>query len=45
MHFRGGGIGHKVTHEWDEFLQCKGHEVPLDDEDVGNDLESGGLGR
>ena len=40
MHFRGGGIGHKVTHEWDEFLQHKGHEAPLDDEDVGNNLKS-----
>jgi len=41
MHFRGGGIGHKVTHEWDEFLQCEGHEPPLDDEDIGDaDLQS-----
>ncbi|KAF8554022.1 hypothetical protein OG21DRAFT_1413329, partial [Imleria badia] len=21
MHFRSGGIGHKATHDWDEFLQ------------------------
>ena len=21
MHFRGGGVGHTVTHHWDEFLQ------------------------
>ena len=34
MRFRGGGIGHKVTREWDEFLQREGRELPPDDEDV-----------
>lgn len=40
MCFRGGGIGHKVTREWDEFLQHKGCDLPLDDEDIDNDLGS-----
>ena len=40
MQFRGGGIGHKVTWEWDGFLQCKGCDPPLDNEDIVNDLES-----
>jgi len=28
-----------VTREWDELLQHKGCEAPLDDENVGNDLK------
>ena len=40
MWFRGGGIGHKVTWEWDELLQRKGCDPPLDDEDIVDDLES-----
>jgi hypothetical protein len=40
MRFRGGGIGHKVTREWDEILQREGRDPPLDDEDVVDDLES-----
>ena len=39
MRFR-GGIGHKVTCEWDEFLQHKGHEPLPDDEDIGIKLQS-----
>ena len=34
MRFRGGGIGHKVTCKWDEFLQHKGRKLPPDDEDI-----------
>ena len=34
MRFRGGGIGHKVTREWDEFLQREGRKPPPNDEDV-----------
>ena len=40
MWFRGGGIGHKVTREWDELLQCEGHDPPLDDEDIVDNLKS-----
>jgi len=40
MRFRGGGVGHMVTREWDELLQREGREAPLDDENVGNDLKS-----
>ena len=40
MWFRGGGIGHKVTREWDELFQCKEHDPPLDDEDIINNLKS-----
>ena len=39
MRFR-GGIGHKVTHEWDEFLQREGCEPLPDDEDIGIELQS-----
>ena len=40
MRFRGGGIGHKVTREWDEFLQREGREPPPDDEDIDIELQS-----
>ncbi|KIK81664.1 hypothetical protein PAXRUDRAFT_155552 [Paxillus rubicundulus Ve08.2h10] len=30
MHFQGGGIGHKTTHDWDKFLQQEGHTIPQD---------------
>ncbi|KAG2125107.1 hypothetical protein DEU56DRAFT_825868 [Suillus clintonianus] len=26
MRFRGGGVGHKATRDWDEFLQREGHD-------------------
>ena len=44
MRFRGGGVGHKVTRKWDEFLQREGHEPPLDDEDIGIESQSEDLG-
>ena len=31
MRFCGGGVGHKVTQEWDEHLQCKGRMLPAVD--------------
>lgn len=39
MRFRGGGIGHKITREWDEFLQRDGapdqqDTAASDDEDL-----------
>ena len=40
MRFRGGGIGHRVTREWDEFLQHEGREPPPDDEDIGLEVQS-----
>ena len=40
MRFRGGGVGHKVTREWDEFLQREGREPPPDDEDIGIESQS-----
>jgi hypothetical protein len=33
MRFQGGGVGHKVTREWDEFLRNDG-AVPSDEEEV-----------
>ena len=39
MRFRGGGIGHRVTREWDEFLQREGRKPPLENEDVNNELQ------
>ncbi|KAG2154064.1 hypothetical protein DEU56DRAFT_952119 [Suillus clintonianus] len=32
MRFRGGGVGHKVTREWDEFLRNDGAAVSQDEE-------------
>lgn len=38
MRFRGGGIGHKITRDWDEFLQQEGHSIPQDyDTDLDDD--------
>src|SRR6267154_3146610 len=43
MRFRGGGVSHQVTREWDEFLQNDGAVVSIDDgEDV--EFELGGVG-
>lgn len=40
MHFRGGGSGHKVTCEWDEFLQHEECKPPPSNEDLrSNDLQ------
>jgi hypothetical protein len=36
MRFRGGGVGHQVTREWDEFLRHDGAVVSVDDDE---DLE------
>jgi hypothetical protein len=35
MRFRGGGIGHKMTRDWDEFLQRDG--VPSKEDVVANE--------
>jgi len=47
MRFRGGGIGHKATRDWDDILQHEGHGaeevVRGDNEDTdmgGEDLEA-----
>jgi hypothetical protein len=42
MQYRGGGIGHKITCEWDEFLQSDGAWVVKEDgeeEGDGDDVE------
>jgi hypothetical protein len=42
MQFWGGGVGHKATRDWDEFLQSEGHEpneVGDDSSDEENDEE------
>ena len=39
MRFRGGGIGHRVTRDWDEFLQREGRKPPPENEDVSNELQ------
>ena len=44
MWFRGEGIGHRVTREWDEFLQREGRKLPPDDEDIGLEVQSEDLG-
>ncbi|KAJ8595466.1 HAD-like protein [Rhizopogon salebrosus TDB-379] len=33
MRFRGGGVGHKVTREWDDFLQSDGAATKVEDSD------------
>jgi hypothetical protein len=33
MCFHGGGVGHQVTREWDEFLQHDGAVVSVDDDE------------
>ncbi|KAG1864616.1 hypothetical protein C8R48DRAFT_656144 [Suillus tomentosus] len=39
MRFRGGGVGHKVTREWDEFLRNDGAVPSHEEEDVQLDPE------
>jgi hypothetical protein len=34
MHFRGGGVGHKVTRDWDEFLWNNGAVPSHEEEDI-----------
>lgn len=34
MRFRGGGVGHKVTREWDDFLQNDGAPNISDDDEI-----------
>jgi hypothetical protein len=33
MRFRGGGVSHKVTREWDDFLQSDGAATKVEDSD------------
>jgi hypothetical protein len=43
MRFHGGGIGHKATQDWDEFLQRKGHrhdEAKSNDSDSNEDVDN-----
>jgi len=45
MRFRGGGIGHKVTRDWDDILQREGHgaeeagQEVVDTRDEGSEAE------
>lgn len=41
MRYRGGGIGHKISREWDQFLQADGAEVSVvaEEEDGVTELE------
>jgi hypothetical protein len=39
MRFRGGGVGHKVTQEWDEFLRNDGAVPSHEEEDIQLDSE------
>lgn len=39
MRFRGGGVGHKPTRDWDEFLQREGREVRQDFDSRGEEEE------
>jgi hypothetical protein len=34
MRYRGGGVGHKVTRTWDEFLQSDGARIAEEEEDL-----------
>ena len=42
MRFPSGGIGHKVTQDWDEFLQKEGQHGPPKDSDVSNEESESG---
>ncbi|KAH7890138.1 hypothetical protein F5I97DRAFT_1924654 [Phlebopus sp. FC_14] len=44
MRFQGGGIGHKVTRDWDKFLQREGRKAPNDSEDEMNSFRMEGKG-
>jgi hypothetical protein len=45
MRFRGGGIGHLVSREWDSFLQSDGHVTDEGKPEVGKEENKGGRGR
>ena len=38
MRFRGGGVGHKATRDWDVYLQSDQHE-PDEDNELEHDVE------
>ncbi|KAG2078852.1 hypothetical protein BDR04DRAFT_1165576, partial [Suillus decipiens] len=40
MRYRGGGVGHKISREWDKFLQSDGAQV-MDEEDEEQEEEDG----
>ena len=42
MRFRGGGIGHKVTRDWDELLQQEGRHGPPEDSDSSDEESESG---
>jgi hypothetical protein len=44
MRFRGGGIGHLVSREWDSFLQSDGHVTDEGKPEVGKEENKGGRG-
>ncbi|KIJ11398.1 hypothetical protein PAXINDRAFT_84549, partial [Paxillus involutus ATCC 200175] len=39
MQLHGGGIRHKATRDWDEFLQCEGHKSPNGSETTQEDSD------
>ena len=41
MRFRGGGIGHKVTRDWDDILQREGHGAEEAGQEVADMGEEG----
>ena len=41
MRFRGGGVGHRITRDWDELLQQEGRcDPPEDSSDEDSELDS-----
>jgi hypothetical protein len=42
MRFRGGGVGHKITRDWDNILHAEGrHDPPDDSSDEDGDTDEG----
>jgi len=39
MHYRGGSVGHIVTHHWDDFLQSDGGDIREGREEQGEESE------
>jgi hypothetical protein len=39
MRYRGGGVGHKISRTWDDFLQSDGAQMTNDSEDKDKDKD------
>lgn len=39
MRYRGGGIGHKITRDWDDILHAEGRHDPPEDPETSDDSE------